>query len=64
MSHKCLFVQNIYLLLFLRSYTPDGGPTVIWAFPEYANFNCSLAKIRNATEQAALDVLVREISKV
>ncbi len=37
---------------------------MIWSFPELARFNSSLAMIRNATEQAALNVLVREITKV
>ncbi len=59
-----LRAKNIYLLLFLRSYTPNGGPTVIWSYPEYKTFSSSLAKIRSATEQAALNVLVREISTV
>jgi hypothetical protein len=37
---------------------------VVWQFPEYAGYNSSLAKIRDAVEQAALNVLVREISLV
>ncbi len=42
----------------------EDGPTVIWSFPELESFNSSLAKIRSAREQAALNVLLREISAV
>jgi hypothetical protein len=48
-------------LLLKKSY---NEATVVWQFPEYAGYNSSLAKIRDAAEQAALNVLVREISLV